>query len=110
MRPTIPRASRKPHRGRHRAMISPAIMAATRAQQDPVIGVVTLAFSTDPVARWLFPDPGHYLAHAPAFMAAFGGGALDHGSAYCVEGYLGAALWLPPGAHADHDALEALFE
>jgi ribosomal protein S18 acetylase RimI-like enzyme len=91
-------------------MTSPAITAATRAQQDPVIGVITLAFTADPVARWLYADPGQYLVHAPAFMAAFGGGALDHGSAFCVEGYLGAALWLPPGEHADHDALEDLFE
>ena len=91
-------------------MTSLAINAATRAQQDAVIGVITLAFGTDPVTRWFYADPGQYLAHGPAFVAAFGGGALDHGSAYCIEGYLGAALWLPPGVHADHDALDALFE
>ena len=91
-------------------MTSPAITAATRAQQDPVIGVITLAFAADPVTRWFYADPAQYLAHVPAFVAAFGGGALDHGSAYCLAGYLGAALWLPPGAHPDHDALGALFE
>jgi ribosomal protein S18 acetylase RimI-like enzyme len=88
-------------------MISPTITAATRAQQDPVIGVITLAFSTDPVVRWLYADPGQYLAHAATLMDAYGGGALDHGSAHCIDGYFGAALWLPPAAHPDHDAFDA---
>jgi ribosomal protein S18 acetylase RimI-like enzyme len=91
-------------------MASPAIKTATKAQQDPVIGVITLAFSTDPVARWLYANPAEYLAHAPTLMAPFGGGALDHGSAHCIEGYLGAALWLPPGAHPDHETIAALLE
>lgn len=30
------------------------------------------------------------------FVDAFGGASFVHGSAYYVEGYRGAALWLPP--------------
>ncbi|HEY8873473.1 MAG TPA: GNAT family N-acetyltransferase [Stellaceae bacterium] len=46
----------------------------------------------------------------PPVVQAFGGAALDHGSAWYVEGFLGAALWLPPGVHPDHETLDALIE
>lgn len=90
--------------------MTPAVITATRTEEAPILSVITLAFGTDPVARWAYADPAAYLAHMPMLTAAFGGGALDHASAYCIAGYLGAALWLPPGAHPDHDALDALFE
>jgi ribosomal protein S18 acetylase RimI-like enzyme len=91
-------------------MTSLTVTAATRAQQDPVIGVITLAFSTDPVARFALPDPATYLAQMGPVVQAFGGAALDHGSAWYVEGFLGAALWLPPAVHPDHETLDALIE
>ena len=87
-----------------------AVVTADRSQRDPAISVITLAFSTDPVARWAYADPAEYLAHMPPLVDAFGGGALDHGTAWCVESFLGAALWLPPGTHPDHETLDALFE
>jgi ribosomal protein S18 acetylase RimI-like enzyme len=88
-------------------MATPRIEVATRSQQDSVIGVITLAFSADPLFRWVYADPGQYVAYAPAFIAAVGSRALDNGSAFCIEGYLGAALWLPPGVHPDRDAIVA---
>ena len=36
--------------------------------------------------------------------------AFEHNSAYCVDGYLGAALWLPPDVHPDENALAALLQ
>jgi ribosomal protein S18 acetylase RimI-like enzyme len=36
---------------------------------------------------------------------AFGGKAFACGSADCVGNFAGAALWLPPGIEADHEAL-----
>ena len=35
--------------------------------------VITLAFASDPVARWTYPDPDQYLEHFPAFVRAFAG-------------------------------------
>lgn len=44
----------------------------------------------------------------PALAQIYGGGALDHNSAWCIEGFGGAALWLPPGIDPDHEALGSL--
>jgi ribosomal protein S18 acetylase RimI-like enzyme len=46
----------------------------------------------------------------PSFVRAFAGKAFEQSSAYYVEGYLGAALWLPPGVHPDENALVALLQ
>jgi ribosomal protein S18 acetylase RimI-like enzyme len=91
-------------------MTTPIIKIATASDEAAVIDVVTLAFSADPAARWTWPDPQQYLRHFPSFVRAFGGKALDHGSAYYVDGYAGAALWLPPHVHPDEDALITLLQ
>jgi ribosomal protein S18 acetylase RimI-like enzyme len=91
-------------------MTTPTIKTATVADENETIGVVVLAFSEDPAARWLYPDPNQYLTNFPSFVRAFGGKAFEQGSAYYIDGYSGAALWLPPDVHADEDALIALLQ
>ena len=91
-------------------MTTLTIRTATASDEDPIIAVVVLAFSADPPARWAYPDPQQYLMHFPRFVRAFGGKAFVHGSAYYVDGYIGAALWLPPAVHPDEDALIALVQ
>jgi ribosomal protein S18 acetylase RimI-like enzyme len=86
------------------------IKTATASNEASVIDVVVRAFSTDPVARWAWPDPQQYLVHFPSFVKAFGGRAFTHGSAYYVEGYAGAALLLPPDVHPDQDALVTIMQ
>lgn len=85
-----------------------SIKTATPSEQAAITGVVVLAFSTDPMARWSWPKPHEYLVNFPRLVKAFGESAFVHNSAYYVEGYLGAAVWLPPGIHSDADALTAL--
>jgi ribosomal protein S18 acetylase RimI-like enzyme len=86
------------------------VRIATRADEAPVVDVITLGFSADPMARWSFPDPRAYLTAMPALVRAFGGKAFDEGTAYCVDGYAGAALWLPPGVGPDSESLDAIVE
>lgn len=93
-----------------KVMTTPTIKSAMTADEAAVIDVVTLAFSTDPVARWTWPNPHQYLTHMPPFVRAFGGKAFAHGSAYYVDGYAGAALWLPPGVQPDEDTLVSLIQ
>ena len=83
---------------------------ADAADAGRVVAVVALAFGADPAMRALYPDPQQYLTYGPAFVRAFGGRAFDRGTVDYVAGYAGAALWLPPGVHADEDALGALLE
>ncbi|HEU4558025.1 MAG TPA: GNAT family N-acetyltransferase [Longimicrobium sp.] len=91
-------------------MTTPIITTATTSDEAPAIAVVVLAFSADPAARWTWPDPQQYLMHFPSFVKALGGNAFAHGSAYYVDGYAGAALWLPPGVNPDEDALITLLQ
>jgi ribosomal protein S18 acetylase RimI-like enzyme len=91
-------------------MIAPIIKTATASDEAAAIDVVVLAFSSDPAARWTWPDPHQYLKNFPSFVKAFGSQAFTQGSAYYVEGYAGAALWLPPGIQPDEDPLITLVQ
>ena len=73
-------------------MTTPTIKTVTPSNADQAVGTVVLAFSVDPIARWFYPDPHHYLLHLPSFVRAFAGKAFEHNSAYCVDGYLGGTL------------------
>jgi len=89
-------------------MTMPTVKTATASDEAPALDVLVLAFSADPAARWTWHDPQQYLMHFPRFVKAFGGEAFSHGSAYYIDGYAGAALWLPPEVEPDEDALTAL--
>lgn len=88
----------------------PTVTVATRADENAVVSIITLAFANDPAARRLYPNPQQYLKFGPEFVRLYGGPAFDHGGAHFTEGYTAAALWLPPGTHADDAAMDALFE
>ena len=84
------------------------IRTAAPSQADPVIAVIALAFGADPGLRWGLSDPQQYLLHSPDFIRALGGNAFAHHSAHYIEGYRGAALWLPPAVGSDDDSLASL--
>jgi ribosomal protein S18 acetylase RimI-like enzyme len=69
-----------------------------------------LAFSSDPAARWTYPDPHAFLAYFPKVVRAFGGKAFEHGTGHQVSGFRGAALWLPPGVHSHREALGSIMQ
>ena len=89
-------------------MLTLDVRSANETDRHTVIGVITLAFATDPMARWAFPDPATYLAVMPQLAAAFGGNGFRHGAAHLIEGGMGAAMWLPPGVAPDDETLMAL--
>jgi GNAT superfamily N-acetyltransferase len=84
------------------------VHAVSEREQQAVIDVITLAFSTDPMARWAYPNPATYLAIMPEMIKAFGGNGFSHGTVYLADGGVAAAMWLPPGVSADSERLEAL--
>ena len=91
-------------------MTTPRIKTVIAAEEEAAINVVVLAFSADPAARWLYPDPHQYSVNFPSFVRAFGGKAFEQGSAYSIDGCSGAALWLPPGAQPDEETLVGLIQ
>lgn len=91
-------------------MGTPAVRSATSSDEVQVIDAIVIAFGSDPVARWCWPDPHQYLANMPGFARAFGGPAFSNDTAHCTEDRGGAALWLPPGVHPDEDALGGVLQ
>lgn len=91
-------------------MTTPVIRTAAESDKADLISVLTLAFSSDPMARWSQPDPQQYLVNFPLLAKAFGGSAFDQGTAYFADGYAGAALWLPPGFGPDEETMSGLVE
>jgi GNAT superfamily N-acetyltransferase len=79
------------------------VIEATDRQRG--IASLTLAFSSDPVMRWAWPDPGRYLTHWPRFAEGFGGQAFDDGTAYGLQDCLAVALWMRPGVGPDEETV-----
>ena len=86
------------------------VMTTMPADVERAVGVIVLAFSADPAARWTYPDPHQYLTHFPAAVRAFGGKAITHSTGHHLSGFRGAALWLPPGVLPDEEALGAVLQ
>jgi ribosomal protein S18 acetylase RimI-like enzyme len=84
------------------------IKTATASDQDQTNATIVLAFTADPMARWSYSNPQEFLRHFPELVRAFGGKAFEHGTAYYVDGFTGAALWLPPDVHPPDDELIAM--
>ena len=90
--------------------MNPTIRRVEGSAEARAVDVIVLAFSADPIARWIYPNPDQYLNRFPAFVRGFGGRAFEHGTAYATAEIEGAALWLPPGVHLDAQALGSLFQ
>lgn len=89
---------------------SPAVYNIDEASADAALATLTLAFVTDPAARWSWPQANDFLRSFPLLARAFGGRSFALGTAYGVEGGAGVALWLPPNVSADEEALVSLIE
>lgn len=86
------------------------VKTAGTSGRRQIVDVITLAFATDPIARWAYPNSQQYLEYFPNFIRLFGGRAFDTETAYYINSFSAAALWLPPGVHPDEAALVALFQ
>ena len=86
---------------------SPFGIRSARPDEMPqVASTIAAAFIADRFARFVWASPHGYLCAIPPFIREFAGGSFEHGSAYVSGDFCGAALWLPPGVHADGDAVE----
>jgi ribosomal protein S18 acetylase RimI-like enzyme len=92
------------------ARTSKSIKTAGFLEEDQASAVILMAFSTDPAARWMYPEPHDYLKHFPEFIKYFAGKSFEKETAYYTDGFSGAALWLPPDVHPDEEPLISLFE
>jgi GNAT superfamily N-acetyltransferase len=91
-------------------MLTLTVEAATALERERVVSTLVLAFVSDPMSRWVWPEPHQYLTHFPTFVQAFGGKGFDLGTAHRAGGFSGASLWLPPGVEPDEARLGPLIE
>jgi ribosomal protein S18 acetylase RimI-like enzyme len=89
-------------------MIRELVRISATRERGAAIRTLTEAFRNDPVCRWIWPGEATYDRYFPPFVEAFAGGAFDRDAAYASEDAGGVALWLPPGAASDGDALGQL--
>jgi ribosomal protein S18 acetylase RimI-like enzyme len=86
----------------------PRVNVSPATDEDRAIATITLAFSNDPVVRWVFRDANQYLTFWPPFVKAFAGAAFEKGTADSIDDYGGVAMWLPPGVASDEETVGAL--
>jgi len=71
------------------------VRRATEDDRTAVVDILTESFATDPVAGWLFPDPGERRRLQPPYFGLL----LTHPEAEVyLAGREGAAVWLPGNA------------
>lgn len=82
---------------------SEAVEVAGPDEMAELVDTLVLAFGSDPLMRWLFPTPHEYVQYFPEFVERYGGEAFAEGTAYHVDDFSGAAIWLAPEATPDED-------
>lgn len=92
-------------------MNAPSVEIRTAGQDElpQTIACIVAAFITDPVGRFAWPSPHQYLEGMPPAARVFGGASVEAGTADVTADFCGAGLWLPPGVHANGEALEKVF-
>jgi ribosomal protein S18 acetylase RimI-like enzyme len=89
-------------------MTKPSIVSAPATDAERALSTLAVAFSADPITRWVMPDPLQFMTYFKPVAQAMGGAAFEHGSAFCTADFSAASLWLPPGVHSDGEALGAM--
>ena len=84
------------------------VSTITDEEAGNAIATLVLAFSTDPVARWMYGDAQRYLEHIPRLFRALGTASFEAGAAQRTDDGRGVALWFPPNVHGDDAMFEAI--
>lgn len=85
------------------------VRSATSDEMPRVVATIVAAFLTDPLARFAWPSPHEHLDAMPVATREWAGVSFARGTAHVSADLCGAALWVPPGAHVDGEALERVF-
>ncbi|MFA9429947.1 GNAT family N-acetyltransferase [Egicoccus sp. AB-alg2] len=93
---------------------APSTLPARPATSPPTPqeagATLVVAFATDPVMRWLWPEADDYLAGFRALAELMGRTACDAGTADRSANDAGVALWIPPDTELPDEAVADLVE
>jgi GNAT superfamily N-acetyltransferase len=70
---------------------------ATAAELDATSALIARAFYNDPTWSWAFPDDSKRLGQHKPFWRIFVNRAIEHRSAWVVDKFASASIWVPPG-------------
>ena len=90
--------------------MDPEFANVTDAERDRAIATLLLAFSADPVMRWLYPEPARYVTAFPELLLAFGGASFADETVWGVGDFAAVGLWMRPGVDPDGPATVAQLE
>ncbi|MEM9508842.1 MAG: GNAT family N-acetyltransferase [Cyanobacteria bacterium P01_E01_bin.35] len=90
-------------------MTTTLIRTSVNSKNDlqQIIDSMLLAFSVDPLFRWIYPSDEQYLASFPGFVKLLINDRVDIS---CTKDFEGAAFWLPPKRELDFDAFAAYMQ
>jgi len=91
-------------------MPEPNVRTARAEELEAITHTMTMAFSTDPAGRWIFPNALDFVAHFPGFVDAYCGISVDRGTAFVTDGLEAVAMWLDPDASVDEQRLQNYIE
>jgi ribosomal protein S18 acetylase RimI-like enzyme len=90
-------------------MYPPEVSRAKLDDRLRAISTLALAFSSDPLLRWMFPSSDSYLANIIETFDVFAGNSVDGETCLITSSFEGAAMWLAPGVETDEHAISDTF-
>jgi len=74
-----------------------------------VLSTLALAFSSDPLVRWMFPSSHSYFANIIETFDVFAGHSIDGDTCLITSAFEGAAMWLAPGTETNEEVVGEKF-
>ena len=90
-------------------MYPPEVSRAKPDDRLRALSTLALAFSSDPLLRWMFPSSDSYFENIIETFDVFAGHSVDGDTCLITSAFEGAAMWLAPGAEMDEDAVDETF-
>ena len=90
-------------------MYPPEVSRAKPDDRLRALSTLALAFSSDPLLRWMFPSSDSYLANITKIFDVFAGNSIGGETCLITSSFEGVAMWLAPGVEADEDAVSDTF-
>jgi GNAT superfamily N-acetyltransferase len=81
-----------------------------KEERDRALATLLLAFSADPVIRWLYPEPATYVTAFPELVLAFASPSFADETVWRIGDFAAVAVWMRPGVDPDGDATVAHLE
>ena len=90
-------------------MYPPEVSRAKPDDRLRALSTLALAFSSDPLLRWMFPSSDSYFANIIQTFDVFAGHSIDGDTCLITSAFEGAAMWLARGTETDEEAVGEIF-